>query len=105
PEAAFCEGWNPGGFRWRLAPAGSALASLETRVRLADHEDLAATANHLAVTVTGLRRLQGGQDFHGIPRRIRWSSTGSVAADMQVDARSSPPFYRAIPCGFKWLRA
>src|SRR5690554_6281274 len=43
----------------------SALARLETRVRLADHEDLAATTNDLAVAVTGLRRLQGGQDLHG----------------------------------------
>jgi hypothetical protein len=51
---------------------GSALASLETRVRLADHEDLATAANDLAVTVTGLGRLQGRQDFHCIPRRKRW---------------------------------
>src|SRR5690606_10144639 len=42
----------------------SALAGLETRVGLADHEDLATTADHLAVAVTGLRRLQGGQDLH-----------------------------------------
>ena len=41
-----------------------ALASFETRVGLADHEDLATTANHLTVAVTGLRRLQGGQDLH-----------------------------------------
>jgi hypothetical protein len=44
---------------------GSALARLETRIRLADHEDLATAANDLAVAVTGLRRLQGGQDLHG----------------------------------------
>ena len=42
----------------------SALTRLETWVGLADHEDLATTANHLAVAVTGLRRLQGGQDLH-----------------------------------------
>src|SRR5690606_2769178 len=47
---------GPGGSR------GSALARLETRVRLADHEDLATATNDLAVAVTGLRRLQGGQD-------------------------------------------
>src|SRR6476469_7076431 len=47
----------------------SALAGLETRVGLADHENLATTANHLAVAVTGLRRLQGGQDLHGKPRQ------------------------------------
>src|SRR5690606_27621336 len=39
--------------------ARSALARLETRVRLADHEDLATATNDLAVAVTGLRRLQG----------------------------------------------
>ena len=42
----------------------SALTRLETWVGLADHEDLATTANHLTVAVTGLRRLQGGQDLH-----------------------------------------
>ena len=42
----------------------SALARFETRVGLADHEDLATAANDLAVAVTGLRRLQGGQDLH-----------------------------------------
>ena len=50
-------------------PGDSALARLETRVRLADHEDLATTADHLAVAVTGLRRLQGGQDLHDRPRQ------------------------------------
>ncbi|CRD48953.1 hypothetical protein BN1263170352 [Stenotrophomonas indicatrix] len=50
-------------------PLGLALTRLETRVRLADDEDLATTTHDLAVTVTGLRRLQGGQNFHGIPRR------------------------------------
>jgi hypothetical protein len=58
----------------RLEPAFSinptkrlrlALASLETRVGLADHEDLATTAHDLAVAVTGLGRLQGVEDFHG----------------------------------------
>jgi hypothetical protein len=54
----------------RLAHAHvSALTRLETRVRLADHEDLATTADHLAVAVTGLRRLQGGQHLHDKPRQ------------------------------------
>jgi hypothetical protein len=44
---------------------GSALARLEARVALADHEDLAATTDDLAVAVTGLGRLEGRQDFHG----------------------------------------
>jgi hypothetical protein len=42
-----------------------ALAGLETRVRFADHEDLATTANDLAVAMAGLRRLEGRKDFHG----------------------------------------
>jgi hypothetical protein len=49
-------------------PADSALTRLEARVRLADHEDLATAADHLAVAMTGLCRLQGGKDFHDIPR-------------------------------------
>src|SRR4249919_2383170 len=49
-------------------PLASALARLEARVGLADHEDLATTADHLAVAVTGLRRLQGGQHLHDKPR-------------------------------------
>ena len=48
----------------RASPPVSALTRLETRVRLADHEDLATAADHLAVAVAGLRRLQGGQDLH-----------------------------------------
>lgn len=36
----------------------SALTRLETRIRLADHEDLATAANDFAVAVTGLRRFQ-----------------------------------------------
>jgi hypothetical protein len=42
----------------------SALTRLETRVGLADHEDLAAAAHDFAIAVAGLRRLQGGQDLH-----------------------------------------
>src|SRR5688572_13453578 len=69
----------------------SALARLETRVGLADHEDLATTADHLAVAVTGLRRLQGGQDLHDEPRQ-------------KMDGRNAKP---GILTGFlrrlKWL--
>ena len=46
----------------------SALTRLETRIGLADHEDLATAADDLAVAVTSLRRLEGGQDLHGKPR-------------------------------------
>src|SRR5687767_3145817 len=53
----------------------SALTRFETRVALADHEDLATAANHLAVAVTGLRRLQGGQDLHDRPRLQNWVDT------------------------------
>jgi hypothetical protein len=48
-----------------LASVGRlALASLETRVGLADHEDLAPAADDLAVAVAGLGRLEGIKDFH-----------------------------------------
>jgi hypothetical protein len=43
----------------------SALTSLETRVALADHEHLAATAHNLAVTVPLLGGLQRGKHLHG----------------------------------------
>lgn len=44
-----------------------ALTRLEARIALADHEHLATAANDLAVTMTGLGRLQGVEDFHGKP--------------------------------------
>jgi cytidylate kinase len=77
-----------------------ALASLETRVGLADHEDLAAAADHLAVAVTGLRRLQGGQDFHGTPRRIRGFGNGAALSywfnrrARKLAAHTTPVFIR-----------
>jgi hypothetical protein len=46
----------------------SALARLETRIALADHENLAATAYDLAVTMPLFRGLEGRKHFHGTPR-------------------------------------
>jgi hypothetical protein len=46
----------------------SALARLETRIALADHEYLAATTHDLAVAMTLLCGLEGRQHFHGTPR-------------------------------------
>jgi len=43
----------------------SALTGLETRVALADHKYLAATANDFAVTVPRLGGLQRGKHLHG----------------------------------------
>jgi hypothetical protein len=43
----------------------SALASLESRVALADHEHLAATAHDLAVAVPRLGGLQRVKHLHG----------------------------------------
>src|SRR3954469_9898957 len=43
-----------------------ALARLEARIALADHEDLAATADDLAVAMPLLGGLEGRQDFHWI---------------------------------------
>src|SRR5512146_396683 len=49
------------------APAkrASALPSLEARVGLADHEDLAAAAHDLAVAMALFGGLERGQYFHG----------------------------------------
>jgi hypothetical protein len=44
----------------------SALARLETRIALADHENLAAAADDLAVAVPALGGLEGRKDFHGV---------------------------------------
>jgi hypothetical protein len=41
-----------------------ALARLETRIALADHEDLAATTHDLAVTMALLCGLEGRKHFH-----------------------------------------
>jgi hypothetical protein len=41
------------------------LAGFETGIRFADHKDLAAATDDLAVTVAGLGRLKRIQDFHG----------------------------------------
>jgi hypothetical protein len=43
----------------------SALTSLETRVALADHEHLAATAHNLAVAMPRLGGLQRVKHLHG----------------------------------------
>jgi hypothetical protein len=43
----------------------SALASLETRIALADHEHLAATAHNLAVAMPRLGGLQRVKHLHG----------------------------------------
>src|SRR5688500_5171638 len=46
----------------------SALARLEARVALADHEHLAAATHDLAVAMALLCGLEGRQHFHGTPR-------------------------------------
>src|SRR3546814_5122710 len=62
--------------RCPATPGGaSALARLEARVALADHEDLATATHDLAVAVTGLRRFQGGQDIHDLPLKTDRKST------------------------------
>src|SRR5690606_18895566 len=66
----------------------SALAGLEARVGLADHEDLAAAADHLAVAVTILRRLQGGQDLHdGTSATVDWWN----GSDQKRRLKRQPP--------------
>src|SRR3546814_8521955 len=68
-------------------PGGaSALARLEARVALADHEDLATATHDLAVAVTGLRRFQGGRDLHDIP--LKTIGTSKPAILMVIPPRS-----------------
>jgi len=80
----------------------SALARLETGVALADHEDLATTAHHLAVAVTGLCGLQRIQDFHGDASKVRTDKRGIVSAET-VDRKRAwtsipgPPVSAAAP--------
>jgi hypothetical protein len=62
---------SPTGFK-------SALARLETRVGLADHEYFAAATHDLAIAVAGFGRLQRGKDFHG------GSGFGSYAESRRV---------------------
>src|SRR5690606_4266075 len=79
----------------------SALAGLETRVRLADHEDLAATTNDLAVAVTGLRRLQGGQDLHDKPRK-KWLGQNKPAILAGVDVADQVLAGPRALAGLEW---
>lgn len=60
----------------RETSESSALASLETRVGLADHEDLAATAHDLAVAMPLLCGLEGRKHFHGMPRGVKRRENG-----------------------------
>src|SRR5688500_15535982 len=63
--------------RWR---EGLALASLKAAVRLVDDVGPAATANHPAIAVTRLQRLQGIANLHGRDAclRVSWVVGGSV---------------------------
>jgi hypothetical protein len=56
-----------------IAVFRSALARLETRIALADHEYLAATTHDLAVAMALLCGLEGRQHFHGTPRNSFWT--------------------------------
>ena len=52
-------------FRVNCSVLPSALARLETRVALADHENLATPAHDLAIAVTALGGLERRKHFHG----------------------------------------
>ena len=58
-------------FDAELRSIRSALARLETRVALADHENLAAATHDLAIAVAGLGGLERRKDFHWKPRGER----------------------------------
>jgi hypothetical protein len=79
PHAAFREqpqrkGPHRGPFLKTSAADRSALARLETRIALADHEYLAAATYDFAVTMALLCGLEGRQHFHGTPREGSWDT-------------------------------
>src|SRR5690606_1634671 len=75
---------------------GSALARLETRVALADHEDLATATHDLAVAVTGLRRFQGGQDLHDIPRKTVGTNKPAILAVLSPLIQALAGFFSTV---------
>src|SRR5690606_14130694 len=77
----------------RKAGDGSALARLETRIALADHEDLARATHDLAVAVTGLRRFQGGQDLHDIPRKTVGANKPAILAGVSPRIQALAAFF------------
>src|SRR5690554_7350019 len=101
PGPHFCDpGQSTGDVRRAAARRRSALARLETRVGLADHEDLAATTNDLAVAVTGLRRLQGGQDLHDEPRKGVGANKPAILAGTGM--RDQGPAGPCAAAGLEW---
>src|SRR3546814_13413181 len=79
-------------------PGGaSALARLEARVALADHEDLATATHDLAVAVTGLRRFQGGQDLHAIPLKTIGTSKPAILMVIPPPIQALERFFYDVP--------
>ena len=58
-------------FQRRSAAIRLALARLETRIALADHENLAAATHDLAIAMAGLGGLERRKHFHWKPRGER----------------------------------
>src|SRR3546814_8547449 len=84
--------------RCPATPGGaSALARLEARVALADHEDLATATHDLAVAVTGLRRFQGGQDLHDIPLRTIGTSKPAILMGLPTPIQALARLFSAAP--------
>jgi hypothetical protein len=73
-------GLATGPFVFCFGDGDSALARLEPRVGLVDHEHLAATTHDLAVAMAGLRRLEGGEDLHGVTWSLRGASRPMAGA-------------------------
>jgi hypothetical protein len=75
----------------RTSASASALARLEARIALADHEHLAATTDDLAVAMALLCGLEGRQHFHGTPRNGFWD-TGKpeILAEIPRLAKGNP---------------
>src|SRR3546814_5032744 len=75
----------------------SALARLEPRVALADHEDLATATHDHAVAVTGLRRFQGGQDLHDIPLKTIGTSKPAILMGIPPPIQALARFFSDAP--------
>jgi hypothetical protein len=96
--------------RLRFDPEGSALTRLETRVALADHEDLAAPTHDLAVAMARLGRLKRGQDFHGLILRAGLQRRGTIQGNLSfgntlsTNTETYPWLSRATPSCPKFLQ-
>src|SRR5690242_17381123 len=90
---------------FRNAAICSALARLEARIALADHEHLAATTHDLAVAMPLFRGLQGRKHLHGwlLKDDSGQDKPESVAGAKACGKRDGESTARAYAWRFPWL--